>query len=78
MYSKSFVVFAAATVLLAGAALARDYDRRDSGLSVRQMQLDREYARKNPTITPGTPPALSGPRGAYGHVAPHRPSTKRR
>ena len=76
---KSLVLFAAAVVLLAGAPVARagnDGPRdRDSGLSVRQTELDEQYARSHPTIVPGTPPRLSTP---YGYVPPHRPVAKHR
>jgi hypothetical protein len=79
MYSKKpLVALAAAVVLLAGGtvALAANFtDPRDSGNSVHQTQLDREYARQHPTVTPGTPPALISP---YGYVPPHRPAAKRR
>jgi len=80
MYSKSFIVSAAAAVLLAGstAAHAANFtDPRDSGwFSQRQLQLDREYTRTHPTIIPGTPPALMTPGGAYGQVPPHRPAKR--
>ena len=74
MYSKtSFVVFAAAVVMLAGAsvALARDWtDERDYGLNEHQTNLDQEYSRTRPTITPGTP-ARDG--SSYGYVPPRGP-----
>ena len=79
MYSKSFVVSAAAAVLLAGMApaLAANFtDERDSGNSVHQTHLDREYARTHPTIVPGTPPAPST-HSPYGYVPPHRSKVKR-
>jgi hypothetical protein len=79
MSSKKTLVLAALLVPLAGTALARDFDARDSGwFTQRQMELDREYARNHPTTMPGTPPALSTPGSAYGHVPPHRPTGKRR
>jgi hypothetical protein len=79
MYSKkSLVLVAAVGVLLATPALAANFtDERDSGLSVRQTQLDEQYARRHPTIVPGTPPSLSTPYG-YGYVPPHRPAAKHR
>jgi hypothetical protein len=74
MYGKtSFVVFAAAVVMLAGAsvALARDWtDERDYGLNEHQTNLDQEYNRTHPTITPGTP-ARDG--SSYGYVPPRGP-----
>jgi hypothetical protein len=72
MYSKrAFVVFAAAVVLLAGApvALAHFDDDRDNGFNAHQTDLDRDYARTHPAITPGTPVRNSTP---YGYVLPHR------
>jgi hypothetical protein len=78
--SKSFVVFAAATVLLSGApvALANNFndDRGGSwGLNAHQTELDAQYARTHPTITPGTP-VRNG--SSYGYVSPHRPKAKHR
>jgi hypothetical protein len=76
MYSKtSFVVFAAAVVLLAGAsvALAHFDDDRDYGLNAHQTELDQEYGHTHPTITPGTP-VRNG--SSYGYVSPHRPKAK--
>jgi hypothetical protein len=76
MYSKtSFVVFAAAVVLLAGVsvALADFDDDRDNGFNAHQTDLDQEYARTYSTITPGTP-VRNG--SSYGYVSPHRPKAK--
>jgi hypothetical protein len=76
MYSKTSLVFAAAVVMLAGAsiALARDWtDDRDNGYNAHQTDLDQEYARTHPTITPGPPVRNSTP---YGYVPPHRPKGK--
>ena len=78
MYSKSFLVSAAA-VLLAGApaALAGNFtDPRDEGNSVRQAELDEQFARSHQTSRPGTPPVTSR-RSAYGYVSPHHPKAKR-
>ena len=79
MYGKKFVVLlAAAAVLLASPALARR-DRRDSGLSVRQTHLDEAYARRHPTLVPGTPPRLhSRLNSSYGYVPPRRAAARRR
>jgi hypothetical protein len=77
MYSKkSLVLFASAVVLVSSAALAANFtDRRDSGLSVRQTELDEQYARRHPTIVPGTPARKNTP---YGYVPPHRSAAKHR
>jgi hypothetical protein len=79
MYSKmSFVVCAAAVVLLAGApvAVAKDSsNRNDTAPNAHQTALDEEYARTHQTIVPGTP-ATNGT--SYGYVPPHRPIHKHR
>ena len=82
MYSKrSLVLFAAAAVLLVSMTLAANSgssrpgkeNGRDTGNNVHQTLLDDEYARRHPTIVPGTPPRLNNP---YGYVPP-RNSTAR-
>jgi len=80
MYGKSFVVPAAAALLLAGAAtaLAGNFtDERDSGNSAHQTELDEQYARSHHTIVPGTLPPRTSTRGSYGYVSPHHSKTKR-
>jgi hypothetical protein len=78
MYSsRSFVVCAAAVAMLAGAsvALARDWtDERDYGLTEHQTDLDQQYARTRPTVTPGAP-VRNGT--SYGYVSPRHPRAKR-
>jgi hypothetical protein len=79
MHSKSFV-FAAAALLLAGAApaFASNFtDDRDLGNNEHQTKLDEEYARRRPTIMPGTPPPEISTRSLYGYVPPHRSKVKR-
>jgi hypothetical protein len=76
MYSKrAFVVVAAAVGLLTGVsvALAHFDDDRDNGFNAHQTDLDREYARTHPAITPGTP-VRNG--SSFGYVSPHRPKAK--
>ena len=61
MYRKIFLVLLSAVVLLASTLdvfARRGRDRRSSGLSVRQTELDEQFARRHPTIVPGTSPKL--------------------
>jgi hypothetical protein len=54
MYSKKSLVLFAAVVLLASPALAANFtDERDRGLSVRQTELDEQYARSHPVMSGG-------------------------
>jgi hypothetical protein len=79
MYSKFFVLSAAAAVLLASApaALAANFtDPRDRGNSVHQTELDEQFARGHQTVTPGTPPSVTNTRSPYGYVPPHHPKPK--
>jgi hypothetical protein len=79
MQIRNTIAIAAMLMLVAGAALARDdFDDRDSGASAHQTELDREYARTHPVLTPGTPPALGTSSNTYGYVPPHRPKAKHR
>jgi len=65
---KSLVLLAAAVVLLASPALAaKKHHPRYGGNNARQTALDEQYARKHPTIVPGTPARPNyGGGGDYG------------
>ena len=93
MYSKkSLVLFAA--VVLASAPVARAGEigpaDRDGGLSVRQTELDEQYARSHPVMSGGKCFVNIGsgnyawtncparPPTAYGYVPPHRPAAEHR
>jgi len=77
--SKKTLVLFAAGALLAGTSPAlaghESRDDRDSGLSVRQTELDEEYAHSLPTIVPGTPARPSTP---YGYAPPRRAAAEHR
>jgi hypothetical protein len=78
MHRKSFVMAAAAAVMLAGApdALAGNFtDPRDEGNSVHQTELDEQFARRHQAIIPGAP--VPRTRSAYGYVPPHHSKAKR-
>jgi len=78
MYSKKNLVLlsvVSAVVLLASTPSDARRDRRDRGNSVRQTLLDDEYARRHPTIVPGTPPRLSR---SFGYVPPRQSTARQR